>query len=110
MVVITDFQPDDVERMVEIAPNAFGVWARYGLDRTLPRDRVEHLYREEARAYAAKATAEEADFAVFVRHSSIGPTVQRIYSGNDLAEAEATALAARNSLRSGGSLPSSSER
>ncbi len=66
MVVITDFQPDDVERMVEIAPNAFGVWARYGLDRTLPRDRVEHLYREEARAYAAKATAEEADFAVFV--------------------------------------------
>jgi len=78
-----------------------------------PRARREALFEIEGgtvEVWRNLRSERTADFAVFVRHSSIGPTVQRIYSGNDLAEAEATALAARNSLRSGGSLPSSSER
>jgi hypothetical protein len=78
-----------------------------------PRARREVLFEIEGgtvEVWRNLRSERTADFAVFVRHSSIGPTVQRIYSGNDLAKAEATALAARNSLRSGGSLPSSDER
>ena len=72
MVIISEYQVGDVDRMVEIAPNAFGVWARYGIDRTLPRDRVEHLYREEARSYAKKAERGGADFAVFAARQEAG--------------------------------------
>ncbi len=66
MVVITPYQAGDDTRMAEIAPNAFGVWARYGIDRTLPRDKVEKLYRDEALTYARRAEDKEADLAVLL--------------------------------------------
>lgn len=73
MVVITPYQAGDEARMVEIAPKAFGVWARYGIDRTLPRDKVDKLYRDEAGTYARRAHEREADFAVLVARD--GPHV-----------------------------------
>ncbi len=66
MVAITPYQAGDDARMVVIAPKAFGVWARYGIDRTLPRDKVEQLYRDEALSYARRAEEREAGFAVLV--------------------------------------------
>lgn len=73
MVAITPYRAGDGARMLEIAPKAFGVWARYGIDRTLPRDKVEKLYRNEAATYARRAEEREADFAVLVARD--GPEV-----------------------------------
>lgn len=66
MVSITPYRSGDDVSMVVIAPQAFGVWARYGIDRTLPREKVEQLYRNEALSYARRAEKQEADFAVLV--------------------------------------------
>ena len=44
------------------------------------------------------------DFAVLVRHASVGSGPRMIYRGNDFAVAEATAVSARDTLRAGGSL------
>ena len=82
MVSISPYQSSDSARMVEIAPHAFGVWARYGIDGTLPRDRVEELYREEAQSYAGRAEAGEADFEVFVARDE-GHVVGYIVVGVD---------------------------
>jgi ribosomal protein S18 acetylase RimI-like enzyme len=65
-VTIDAYRPGDASRMGEIAPNAFGVWARYGIDRTLPRDRVEQLYRDEALSYASRASSGEPHLAILV--------------------------------------------
>jgi dTDP-4-amino-4,6-dideoxy-D-galactose acyltransferase len=64
MIEIAPYQSGDVRRMTEIAPDAFGVWARYGIDRTLPRDRVEQLYRDETCGYAERADAGDANLAI----------------------------------------------
>lgn len=82
MVSISPYQSSDSARMVEIAPHAFGVWARYGIDGTLPRDRVEELYREEAQSYAGRAEAGEADFEVLVARDE-GHVVGYIVVGVD---------------------------
>ncbi|MGQ9733118.1 MAG: GNAT family N-acetyltransferase [Candidatus Zipacnadales bacterium] len=66
MITIGPYRTGDAARMAEIAPHAFGVWARYGIDRSLPREHVEQLYREEAVAYANRAEAQEEDFTVLV--------------------------------------------
>jgi len=66
MVEIGLYRRGDAERMKEIAPHAFGVWARFGIDRTLPRDRVEALYRNEAQGYADRAEARDPSIAVLV--------------------------------------------
>ncbi len=64
--VIEDYRPGDERRMMEIAPRAFGVWARYGIDYSLPRDAVEEGYREEARGYAERIKAGEEGLQVFI--------------------------------------------
>ena len=65
-LVIDTYQPGDEERMMDIAPRAFGVLARYGIDYQLPRDRVEQMYRDEAKGYADIAREGRPDWAVFV--------------------------------------------
>jgi len=66
MVTIDSYRPGDHARMCEIAPRAFGVWARYGIDRTLPRPKVEELYRDEALSYAQRVDQGERGLAVLV--------------------------------------------
>ncbi|MCD6352536.1 MAG: GNAT family N-acetyltransferase [Armatimonadetes bacterium] len=64
--LVRDYRPGDEERMMDIAPRAFAVWARYGLDYQLDRQRVAEEYREEARGYAERAQAGAKDMAIFV--------------------------------------------
>lgn len=64
-VSIGEYQPGDEERMAAIAPRAFGVWARYGIDYTLPRDKVEDEYRHEALHYAAQVREGRPEIAIF---------------------------------------------
>jgi len=66
MVTIDSYRRGDYARMSEIAPRAFGVWARYGIDRTLPRDRVDELYRDEALSYAGRVDQGERGLAIVV--------------------------------------------
>lgn len=65
-LLIRDYQPGDEERMAAIAPRAFRVWARYGIDYSLPRESVDAEYREEALGYAERMRAGEKGLAVFV--------------------------------------------
>ncbi|MFQ6098465.1 MAG: GNAT family N-acetyltransferase [Armatimonadota bacterium] len=63
---IRPYQPGDEARMAQYAPRAFGVWARLGIDYSLPRHRTNLAYSSEAEGYARRARAGEGDFAVFV--------------------------------------------
>lgn len=63
---IRPYQPGDEKHMREYVPRAFGVWARYGIDHTLPRERTDAIYAEEVDGYAQRAQAGEPGFAVFV--------------------------------------------
>lgn len=65
-MTIRPYEPGDEQRMREYAPQAFGVWARYGIDRTLPRDKTDAIYADEAAGYAQRAQANAPGFAVFV--------------------------------------------
>ena len=64
------FQPEDLEkieaRMAEIAPRAFGRFARHGIAYTLPRDRVESYYRDEVLDFARRMERRPGDLEVFV--------------------------------------------
>ena len=82
MVEISPYRRDDAPRMLEIAPKAFGVWARYGIDRTLPRDRVNELYRAEAQTYADRADSGDSTLAVLVARDA-GHVVGYIVVGLD---------------------------
>ncbi len=66
MVTIEPYAPGDAEPMSQIAPQAFGVWARYGIDRTLPREKTEELYRDEALSYAQRVEHADPHLAVLV--------------------------------------------
>jgi ribosomal protein S18 acetylase RimI-like enzyme len=66
MLDITPYRSGDETRMQEIAPRAFGVWARFGIDKTLPRDRTQECYRREALSYAQRVAAGEDGFVVLV--------------------------------------------
>ena len=66
MLEITPYRPSDEARMQQIAPRAFGVYARFGIDRTLPRERTDECYRREALGYAERAQAGDEGFAVLV--------------------------------------------
>jgi ribosomal protein S18 acetylase RimI-like enzyme len=88
MIEIGPYQPTDAARMQAIAPNAFGVWARYGIDRTLPRDRVEELYRAEARGHAHRVESGDDGLAVLVARDA-GHVVGYIVVGLDQALSQA---------------------
>ncbi|MBC7288342.1 MAG: GNAT family N-acetyltransferase, partial [Armatimonadetes bacterium] len=64
-LVVEPYAPGDEKRMMEIAPRAFEVWARYGIDYSLPRERVDEAYRLEAQGYADRARRGDEGFAVF---------------------------------------------
>ncbi len=86
-VVIDVYKPGDEERMMDIAPRAFGVWARYGIDYQLPRDRVEKAYRDEALSYAQRAKEGQEGFALFVARMD-GNVVGYIAVGVDKRRSE----------------------
>ena len=52
MTTIRAYQKGDEQRMREIAPRAFGVWARLGIDKTLPNGKRSWVLKE--RPYPVK--------------------------------------------------------
>ncbi len=52
---IEQYRSGDEWGMERIAPRAFGVWARYGIDYSLPREAVSRAYSEEALEHARQA-------------------------------------------------------
>ena len=81
---VRPYEPGDEARMAEYAPEAFAVWARLGIDYTLPRDKTNLAYASEAEGYARRARAGEQDFAVFVatlEGSVVGHIVVAVHEG-----------------------------
>ena len=66
MLKIRRFREGDEVRMRQIAPRAFGVYARYGIDKTLPRDKVHECYRREVDGYAERMRKRDDTVQVFV--------------------------------------------
>jgi len=54
MVKIRKFREGDEVRMRQIAPKAFATYARFGIDKTLPRDKVRLRYRIEVENFARR--------------------------------------------------------
>jgi len=66
MVKIRGFRDGDESRMKQIAPRAFGVYARYGIDGTLPRPRVRDCYRREVDGYVARVREADPNLEILV--------------------------------------------
>jgi ribosomal protein S18 acetylase RimI-like enzyme len=65
-LIIDEYRAGDEERLRAIAPRAFGVWARYGIDYSLPRPKVEEEYRAEVQGYADRVRRGDPHLAMFV--------------------------------------------
>ena len=66
IVEIDDYQPGEETQMAQIYPRAFGRFARHGIDYTLPRERVERHYRDEAFDCVRRATQRPDDVGLFI--------------------------------------------
>ena len=66
MTIVRDFQNDDVDRMRDIAPRAFGVWTRLALDKTLPKEKNEQYFRREVGWYVRRANRGDKDIGILV--------------------------------------------
>ncbi len=86
-VEIDEYRPGDEARMAEIAPRAFGRFARHGIDYTLPRDRVESYYRNEVLDFARRMERQPDDLAAFVARRD-GEPVGYIVVGIDQGRSE----------------------
>ena len=84
-IAIDEYQPGDEVKMAEIAPRAFARFARHGIDYTLPRERVDEYYSDEAMDYARSCADGEKDLQVFVARRGgevLGHVVVRINHGD----------------------------
>ncbi len=66
MVKIRRFKKGDEERLKEIAPKAFSVYARFGIDRTLPSEKTKILYEKEVERYIEKVKRKETQINLLV--------------------------------------------
>lgn len=66
MVKIRKFKKEDTERLKKIAPDAFMVYARFGIDKTLPRNKTRINYRKEVEGYIQRFLNKEKDFTILV--------------------------------------------
>ena len=66
MITIRKFRKGDEVRMRKIAPRAFGVYARYGIDHTLPRDKVDECYRREVDGYVERIRGRDEGLEILV--------------------------------------------
>ena len=63
---IRRFQADDRESLLNIAPRAFGKWTRLALDKTLPIEKNEEFFRQEASWYADLTLKDDKNIAIIV--------------------------------------------
>ena len=66
MLRIRKFKKEDSKRLKEIAPKAFMVYARFGIDKTLPRNKTRENYRKEVEGYIERFINKEKDFTILV--------------------------------------------
>jgi len=66
VVNIREFKQGDENRMEEIAPQAFGVWTRLALDKTLPKEGTENYLRTEVNWYIRRVRNREKGFGILV--------------------------------------------
>jgi len=89
MLKIRKFKERDSKRLKEIAPKAFMVYARFGIDKTLPREKTKENYRKEVAGYIKKFLNKEKDFTILVAEENkitvgyivlkINPSLTEIY-------------------------------
>jgi len=89
VIKIRNFQDGDEQRMKEIAPRAFSRFARYGIDKKLPKEKTDEYYREEVLEYAKKVSKDSSRLFILVAYEktvlgyivlSIDDKLTRIYS------------------------------
>jgi len=66
VVNIREFKQGDEDRMEEIAPQAFGVWTRLALDKTLSKEGTENYLRTEVNWYVRRVRNREKGFGILV--------------------------------------------
>ncbi len=66
MIKVRNFQKGDERRMREIAPRAFSRFARYGIDKKLPREKTDACYQEEVSEYVKKLSEDSSKLFILV--------------------------------------------
>lgn len=66
MIKVRNFQKGDEPRMREIAPRAFSRFARYGIDKKLPREKTDACYQEEVSEYVKKLSKDSSKLFILV--------------------------------------------
>ncbi len=69
MFKIRKFKQEDRNRLEDIAQEAFSVWTRLALDKSLPRERNKEFFRREASWYVDLATRNDENIDIFVAES-----------------------------------------
>lgn len=87
MIRFRDFREDDRERIEEIAQEAFSVWTRFALDKTLPVEKNKEFFRREVSWYANIALSNQSDLAMIVAEDD-GKVVGYIVVGIDKSRSE----------------------
>lgn len=86
-MTIRDFCEDDKERMEEIAVQAFSVWTRFALDKTLPRDKTDEFFRRETGWYVRNALKDNESINIIVAEED-GQAVGYIVVGLDRGKSD----------------------
>lgn len=89
MVKIRKFKKDDSKKLKKIAPEVFISYARFGIDKTLPKNKTKENYRKEVEGYIDKFLNKEKDFTILVAEKDeevvgyivlkINPILTKIY-------------------------------
>jgi len=66
VIKVRNFQKGDERRMGEIAPRAFSRFARYGMDKKLPREKTDAYYQEEVLEYVKKLSEDSSKLFILV--------------------------------------------
>ena len=88
MAIVREFRKGDEDRMREIAPQAFGVWTRLALDKTLPKQGTDRYLEQEVNWYIDRVHRKEDGFGILVAEEA-GDVVGYIVLGIDRARSEA---------------------
>lgn len=70
MIKIRNFQDGDEQRMREIASRAFSRFARYGIDKKLPKEKTDEYYQEEVSEYVKKVRKDSSNLFILVAYEN----------------------------------------
>jgi len=70
VIKIRNFQDGDEQRMREIASRAFSRFARYGIDKKLPKEKTDEYYQEEVSEYVKKVRKDSSNLFILVAYEN----------------------------------------